>query len=137
MPPALEKKMSCIKSTFSIEQKNALIKEQAQVHGTVFQDSLKDGSLAPKMVWIKAGSFQMGSENGDDDEKPVHEVYVDKFAIGQTEVTFNQYDKFVDATGREKPTDRGWGRGNRPVIDVSWHDAVAYAKWLSEQTGYK
>jgi len=111
-------------------------KQQAQSHGKVFQDSLKDGSLAPKMVWIKAGSFQMGSNDGRDNEKPVHEVYVDKFAMGQTEVTFAEYDKFAIATSREKPKDRGWGRDKRPVINVSWHDAVAYAKWLSEQTGH-
>jgi len=104
--------------------------------GIIFQDHLKDGSLGPKMVGIPAGSFQMGS-NESVDEKPIHEVYVDRFAMGQTEVTFTEYDKFVQATGRSKPDDKGWGRGNRPVINVSWHDANAYAKWLSQQTGKK
>ena len=58
------------------------------------------------------------------------------FAIGRTEVTFAQYDRFAAATGREKPDDAGWGRGERPVINVSWHDAVAYTEWLSAQTGH-
>ena len=55
--------------------------------------------------------------------------------MGKTEVTFAQYDKYVRATGKAKPNSSGWGRGSRPVINVSWDDAVAYAKWLSRQTG--
>ncbi len=104
----------------------------------VFRDSLKDGSKGPEMVWIPAGSFQMGDiqGDGDDDEKPVHEVSVDRFAIGKYQVTFEQYDKFAEATGKDKPDDEAWGRDKRPVINVSWDDATAYAKWLSKQTGY-
>jgi formylglycine-generating enzyme required for sulfatase activity len=106
--------------------------------GRLFRDRLKDSSEGPKMIWLPAGTFQMGDiqGSGDDDEQPVHEVSVEKFAIGRYEVTFAEYDKFASATGRNKPSDRGWGRGNRPVINISWHDATAYAKWLSEQTGY-
>ena len=101
-----------------------------------FRDRLKDGSKGPEMVRIPAGSFRMGSNNGDSDEKPVHKVSLSAFSIGKYEVTFAEYDKFANATGKDKPSDRGWGRGNRPVINVSWHDAVAYAKWLSQQTGH-
>ncbi len=158
MPPALEKKMSCIKSTFAQEQKDALglETENTQVdspvvvtqspprllaHDTfvakkVFRDTLKDGSQGPEMVWIPKGSFKMGSENGDSDEKPVHKVFITQnFAMGKFEVTFEEYDKFAEATGKDKPSDSGWGRGNRPVINVSWNDATAYAKWLSDETG--
>jgi len=105
----------------------------------VFQDRLKDGSRGPKMVWIPKGSFRMGDiqGGGQSDEKPVHRVSIDRFAMGKYEVTFAEYDKFATATRRSKPSDSGWGRGNRPVINVSWHDAVAYAKWLSKQTGKK
>jgi len=104
----------------------------------VFRDPFLDGSgFGPKMVWIPAGSFRMGDiqGGGDSDEKPVHEVWVDGFAMGMYEVTFDEYDKFAEATGREKPNDRGWGRGSRPVINVSWEDTTAYAEWLSDQTG--
>jgi len=103
----------------------------------VFRSRLKDGGKGPEMVWIPAGTFRMGyiQGGGRDNEKPVHRVSVSRFAIGKYEVTFAEYDKFAQATGREKPDDKGWGRGNRPVINVSWHDATAYAKWLSEQTG--
>jgi formylglycine-generating enzyme required for sulfatase activity len=102
-----------------------------------FTDRLKNGDFGPKMVWISAGSFKMGDiqTGGDSDENPLHQVSVKKFAIGKYEVSFAEYDKFAEATGRNKPYDRGWGRGNRPVINVSWHDATAYANWLSQQTG--
>jgi len=108
------------------------------IPGKVFRDRLADGSFGPEMVWIAAGSFRMGDiqGGGDDDEKPVHRVSVERFAMGRYEVTFADYDKFASATGRDKPNDRGWGRDNRPVINVSWHDAVAYTEWLSTQTGH-
>jgi len=100
-------------------------------------DSLADGGFGPEMVWIPAGSFKMGDIQGGglNREKPVHEVSVGRFAMGKYEVTFAEYDKFAEATGRKKPDDQGWGRDNRPVINVSWHDATAYAEWLSQQTG--
>ncbi|MEN8220372.1 MAG: SUMF1/EgtB/PvdO family nonheme iron enzyme [Pseudomonadota bacterium] len=98
--------------------------------GKVFYDRLLDGSKAPQMVWIAGGRFQMGDIQ--DDEQVAS---VGRFAMGRYEVTFAEYDKFVEATGRNKPDDEGWGRGNRPVINVSWYDATAYAEWLSEQTG--
>jgi len=100
-----------------------------------FRDTLKDGSLGPEFVQIPGGTFRMGSNDGGDREKPVHTVSVKSFALGKYEVTFEEYDKFCDATGRSKPDDEGWGRGKRPVINVSWDDAKAYVKWLSEQTG--
>lgn len=98
------------------------------------RDKLKDGSLGPEMVWIPAGTFQMGS-NEHDSEKPVHAVSLKGFALGRYEVTFEEYDKFCEATGREKPKDEGWGRGKRPIINVSWDDTKEYIQWLSEQTG--
>jgi formylglycine-generating enzyme required for sulfatase activity len=70
-----------------------------------------------------------------DDEKPAHEVAVEAFSMGQYPVTFGEYDTFCEAPGRELPDDEGWGRGTRPVIGVSWEDAVAYCEWLSRQTG--
>ena len=69
------------------------------------------------------------------DMGPEHEVQVGPFAIGAYEVTFAQYDRFVRATGRRFPDDFGWGRGDRPVVGVSWSDADAYADWLTRQTG--
>ncbi|MDM8559459.1 SUMF1/EgtB/PvdO family nonheme iron enzyme [Candidatus Parabeggiatoa sp. HSG14] len=103
----------------------------------IFHHHLRDGGTGPEMVWIPAGTFKMGDiqAGGDSDEKPVHEVSVERFAMGRYEVTFAEYDKFAETTGKSKPSDAGWGRGNRPVIKVSWHDAMAYTQWLTEQTG--
>ncbi|HDN27662.1 MAG TPA: hypothetical protein ENG03_11320 [Thioploca sp.] len=114
-------------------------KLEAKLPGNVFRDYLPDGSLGPEMVWIAAGRFRMGDiyGRGEDNEQPVHWVSVDSFAMGRYEVTFTEYEHFAIATGREKPSDEGWGRGNRPVINVSWYDAIAYAVWLSQQTGQK
>jgi formylglycine-generating enzyme required for sulfatase activity len=98
---------------------------------TGFIDVLKDGSHGPEMVVIPAGSFEMGGENFG----PVHQVTIARFAMGKYPVTFEEYDTFAAATGRRKPDDNGWGRGNRPVIYVSWEDAKAYAEWLSKEIG--
>jgi formylglycine-generating enzyme required for sulfatase activity len=103
----------------------------------VFRDTLADGSKGPEMVRVPAGEFEMGDLHGDGhaDERLVHTVSIHALAIGHYAVTFEAYDRFAEATGREKPDDTGWGRGRRPVINVSWRDAVAYAEWLSRQTG--
>ena len=91
------------------------------------------------MVVIPAGVFTMGSPDGEagrsNDEGPQHSVKVVSFALGRYEVTFDEYDVFANATHHELPNDEGWGRGLRPVINVSWVDALSYAAWLSEKTG--
>ena len=89
----------------------------------------------PDMVYVQGGTFNMGSNEGEDNEKPVHSVTLSNFYIGKYTVTFAQYDAFCNETKRSKPGDEGWGRGNRPVINVSWDDAVAYCRWLSTKTG--
>ena len=92
----------------------------------------------PEMMPIASGQFWMGcdSENEcEDNEKPLRCVKVGSFEISKYEVTFEQYDRFVSATGYARPGDNGWGRGRRPVIRVSWDDAVAYTRWLSSATG--
>jgi formylglycine-generating enzyme required for sulfatase activity len=106
--------------------------------GSVFRDTLRDGSPGPEMVSISRGEFRMGDIQGSGSayERPVHSVRIPRpFAIGRYEVTFDEYDMFARLTGRALPADEGWGRGRRPVINVSWKGAVAYAKWLSGQTG--
>ena len=103
--------------------------------GSSFRDTLSSGGEGPEMVVIPAGRFRMGdlSGAGDDSEKPVHEVVMAKpFALSKYEVTFEDYDRF---THPNKVDDEGWGRGRRPVINVSWDDATEYAAWLSAQTG--
>lgn len=116
-----------------------------QVHATDSKNVRASNATAhpqteiPEMVKIPGGCFHMGSlesEEGRDRDERRHRVCVENFAIGKYEVTFAQYDAFAKATDRQLPSDQGWGRGEqRPVINVSWEDATAYAKWLSAETG--
>lgn len=99
-----------------------------------------DDETCPWMVVLPAGSFLMGSRASEpgryDDEGPQHRVQVASFAVGQYEVTFRQWDACVAAGGcTTRPGDAGWGRGQRPVMNVSWDDAQQYVKWLSGKTG--
>ncbi len=100
----------------------------------------------PEMVALPGGTFFMGSPESEDrrrsEERPQREVRIKPFAIGKYEVTFDQWDACVAAGGceryryhRYRPDDAGWGRGRRPVINVSWDDAKAYVAWLAKATG--
>jgi formylglycine-generating enzyme required for sulfatase activity len=92
----------------------------------------KDIDAGPEMVVVPAGSFMMGS-NDHYSEKPPHTVTLEApFAVSRFAVTFSEWD----AAGlAHTPGDEGWGRGRRPVTNVSWEDAEAYVGWLSQQTG--
>jgi formylglycine-generating enzyme required for sulfatase activity/serine/threonine protein kinase len=93
----------------------------------------------PEMVRINAGCFRMGSPDTESDrysDEQQHSVCVEDFRLGKYEVTFDEYDDFAQVTGRSLPDDKGWGRGRRPVIGVTWQDAIAYSDWLSQQTGH-
>ena len=84
-------------------------------------------------VNIPTGSFTMGSPSNEVDrssDEQQHQVTLSAFKMSKNEITFTQYDAFCDATGRTKPDDSGWGRGNRPVIYVTWYDAKAFADWM-------
>ena len=91
-------------------------------------------SVGMKMVAIEAGSFQMGSRNGDWDETPVHEVNISRpFYMSATEVTNAQYERF-DPDHRKLRGQLGFSReDDEAVVFVSWHDAVAFCEWLSEK----
>jgi formylglycine-generating enzyme required for sulfatase activity len=98
-------------------------------------DMFRDCSDCAELVVVPAGSFDMGSPT--EYENPVHRVTIAKpFAIGRYEVTFNEWDKCVEDGGcKYRPEDREWGRGDRPVINISWLDAKAFVTWLSQKTG--
>ena len=108
--------------------------------GTVFSDC----TACPEMVVVPPGSFVMGSPTSDAEgwasERPQHAVRIGApFAVGVYEVTFAEWDGCVRAggCGGHSPNDAGWGRGRRPVMDVSWADAQAYVQWLSRETGQR
>ncbi len=91
--------------------------------------------ISPDMIFVEGGTFQMGSSYGDEDEKPIHSVSISGFYIGKYEVTFNEYDEFCTATKRYKPSTQGWGANRRPVINVTWFDAIDYCNWKSQKEG--
>jgi formylglycine-generating enzyme required for sulfatase activity len=107
----------------------------APTPGTTFRDC----SQCPEMVVVPAGKFMMGWDDGDEDERPAHEVVIAKpFAVGKFEVTFDEFDACTADGGCLKhplPNDAGWGRGRRPVIAMPWIWLDGYLEWLSRKTG--
>jgi len=135
--------------------------EQDSRPGKVFRDNLNRGGLSPEMVVIPEGRFQMGDiqGGGESDEKPLHWVSIKSFAMSKYEVTVREFRQFVNATGYKTEAEKGdgcytynngsWNKvrnanwrnpnfsqnDNHPVVCISWNDAMAYTKWLSQQTG--
>jgi iron(II)-dependent oxidoreductase len=90
------------------------------------------------MAIIPEGDFWMGSEDGADNERPIHRVWVDRFAIGRSAITNRLYRFFLDETGHEAPPgwdDAHFNHPDQPVTSVSWFDAAAYCAWLEQRTG--
>jgi len=98
-------------------------------------DTFRDCAQCPELVVVASGAFNMGSSAPF--EGPVHRVTIAKpFAVGRYEVTFDEWDRCVaDNRCKYAPNDRGWGKGNHPVINLSWLDAKEFVAWLSEKTG--
>jgi formylglycine-generating enzyme len=93
---------------------------------------------APAMARIPEGWFLMGSEGGQDNERPVHRVWVDPFDLAACQVSNADYSRFLEATKRRKPLhweDPAFSHLQQPVVAVSWLDAAAYCEWLSRVTG--
>jgi len=103
--------------------------------------TFRDCSDCPEMMVIPASGFVMGSPNSEegryDNEGPQRRVTISEpFALGKYEVTFAEWDVCVAAAGcGHTPNDAGWGRGDRPVINVNWEDAQQYCRWLNKMTG--
>ena len=130
-----------VSQTFSVTVRSS--------QGLGIGERFRDCDACPEMVVVPTGTFMMGapvSEVGSEDrERPVHAVSVPSFAAGVYEVTFAEWDACVadGGCGGYRPHDGPlheegsgrWGRGNRPVINVSWHDAKRYVEWLSGRTG--
>ena len=99
-------------------------------------EAFRDCPDCAELVVVPPGDFTMGSPDKPA-ESPAHKVTIAKsFAIGRREVTFAEWDRCRTAGGcKFDPADQGWGRGDRPVIDVSWDDALEFVAWLSKTTG--
>lgn len=95
-------------------------------------------ALKPKLVQIPEGWFLMGSESGQDCERPVHRVWVDSFFLGATQVTNREYECFLHDTPSLPPpfwSDPNFNHPEQPVAGVSWFEATRYCEWLTSQTG--
>jgi formylglycine-generating enzyme required for sulfatase activity len=105
---------------------------------------LRDCAECPQLIVLSGGTFSMGSPTTEPyrqaDEGPLRRVTIAPFAVGKYEVTFDQWAACVRGGGcadNPNPEDSGWGRGERPVINVSWNDAQDYVGWLSRTTGHR
>ena len=120
-----------------VEQSGYLTQDQADA---LMRDGkeFKDCRGCPEMVFVPAGSFTMGSQDAGETEQPEHRVSIPApLAVGKYEVTFAEWDACVRYGGCEghRPSDYDWGRGGRPVVEVTWGQAKKYAEWLSRRTG--
>lgn len=89
-------------------------------------------------VLIPGGTFMMGSPDSEPnrrDDETLHEVTLKAFYISKYDVTFDEYDKYILEKGGAYPKDNEWGRGNRPVINVQWVNAIGYCNWRSHKEG--
>ena len=127
-----------VTGNIAIKQQNTTLQTAATSNLEAYQAlvvaEVEKGNInEPKMLPIKAGTYNRGSAENED-EQPIRKVHINAFNMGAYEVTFAEYDQFAATVQGKLPDDNGWGRGKQPVINVSWDDATAYAQWLSEQT---
>lgn len=104
---------------------------------TLQRSSLTQPSLVPNLALIPAGWFLMGSETGQENERPVHRVWVDAFCLGECQITNSEYADFLRATGTPAPPfweDPNLNSPEQPVVAVSWFEAVKYCDWLGAAT---
>ena len=110
------------------DNREILFNKNAQIE--LNKNTIKiEGSYVPEFVDIMGGSIEMLDETIIPPPEPTY-LKANSFSISRTEVTFKQFDAFCAATNREKPDDSEWGRGDRPVINITYNDAIAYCDWL-------
>jgi len=107
---------------------------------TLFRSPLRvrDEDCVPPLVRIPAGWFLMGCETGQDNEKPVHRVWIDEFLLAACQITNGEYSRFLRETASPQPpflSDPDFNHPEQPVVGVSWDEAISYCKWVSARTG--
>src|SRR5580658_10634032 len=106
---------------------------------TQFRSGLDRPALfEPELIAVREGWFLMGSDSGQDCERPVHRVWIDSFLLAATQVTTAEYERFLHATGAQPPpfwNDANFNHAQQPVAGVSWSEAIRYCDWLCTQTG--
>jgi formylglycine-generating enzyme required for sulfatase activity len=123
-------------SVFLFHPATAQIGNLATRHASGSNNSV---DIDTSLVKIPGGAFRMGDPFGDgfNSEQPVQTITLSDFYLSRYELTFREFDAFCDATRRPKPDDAGMGRGDFPLINVSWYDAVEYCNWRSAQYGLR
>ncbi len=129
----IEKELKCENCGFKLEENW----EMCPNCGVKIGELSKKVEVGNNMVFVKGGTFQMGSNDwpNKSDEQPVHSVTLNDFYIDKYAVTFKEYDEYCEDTGRDEPDSDDWGRRQRPVIEVSWYDAIRYCNWRSRKEG--
>jgi formylglycine-generating enzyme required for sulfatase activity len=95
-------------------------------------------AIEPALIQIPAGWFLMGSNSGQDCERPIHRIWTDAFFLAATQVTNEEYERFLRATSVPPPPfwqDPNFNHPRQPVAGVSWHESIRYCEWLTSQTG--
>ena len=89
------------------------------------------------MIWIEGGTYIFGDQfnEGNEDERPNCKLQINGFFMDDGEITFEEYDAFCMSIKKPLTKDENWGRGKRPVINISWYDAIEYCNWRSTQDG--
>jgi len=116
--------------------------DQQAVQRALYEGTFTRLAFEPETVLIPAGEFLMGSNHGEPTERPSHPVALPDFRMGKYPVTNREYEAFTQSTGRIVPPELGWAgqippsvQYNHPVMGITFQEAVAYAAWLSQESG--
>jgi formylglycine-generating enzyme required for sulfatase activity len=137
-----------VRAEVLVERAQKLVKGDVEPTANA-REPFQDCVHCPRMMVVPAGTFVMGGLKAEgkslDNARPLHPVSIAyPFAVSKFEITFDQWEacyqlggcgKPEDHPGGEWPPDYGWGRGNRPVVGITWDDAKRYVIWLAERTG--
>lgn len=124
-----------IVSTIDIQQSSnsTPLNDAIKVFSDFQKPIYKNINIPDGMVFVAGGWFEMGSNYGRNNEKPVHQIFIDDFYIDKCEVTVKAYAEFCDSTGREMPKQPDYFMDDHPVANISWEDASAYANWKGKR----
>lgn len=142
VPPTPKRKVPPIAAPVKVPKRTKVVTKPSKSNAVTKKTTKappKEVVVLPEMVRIPGGTFQMGSNTGQADEKPIHSVTLGSFSMSKYEVTVGQYESYCKDSGKPMPDapsyNTKWSRKDHPVVNVSWKDAMAYCKWLSKKTG--